>query len=1200
MIAWLISGLASADDYQPLNTQPPDDGPLPAELAIQKIHLPDGFQLTLAAAEPSVRQPIAITFDDRGRLWVAESYSYDGSTFTDSADDRILIFEDTTGDGVLDKRKIFCDGLNRLTGLAIGFGGIWITAPPFLSFIPDRNQDDLPDSAAIPLLDGWSVTAEHNSVNGLSWGPDGWLYGRHGIKQPSLVGHVGDQNKNRLKISCGIWRYHPIRCEFEIVADGTINPWGLDFDDHGQGFMTTSVVEHLWHLIPGAHYQRWKDREVHPNRFVYETMTATSDHLHWRSGNWDRSGRQARGNQSFGGGHSHCDAMIYLGDRWPAAYRGLLMTSNIHGRRINCDQLIRAQGVYRGVHKEDFLVSEDPWFRAVSMEYGPDGDVYLSDWSDNGECHDRDGVHRTSGRIYKISWGKPRRVEVDLGNASGRDLVDYQLHRNDWYVRHARRILQERAAAGEDLSTEVADLRKMFSDHNDITRKLRALWTLYAIGGLDHDWLVSQLKHRDEHIRAWSARLLCDGSTPTQSTLNSLAERAYSDPSWLVRMTLASVLNRVPLEGRWAIAIPLARDRHFWAQANLQRMIWYAIEPAIAANPRRAANQLTSVSPRIRRWIARRLSEQSPRGIELLFAEIQNSHQPEPVSEMLHGFNDALEMVEVDQISDSTKQTLAKLIENEASMVRIPALTALAAVGDAPMLESLRELLHSSSPDQETRRAALIGLIQRKTSSLPQDLVRLLEANRLTSTVLKSAATVEDQTLSQTLVSLYSTWDQSNRRLAIQALVSRRASALALIDAIEAKRIPPSDLTAAQIRQIRALKDDELTDRFEAFWGSVRPTSTERLKQIKSIQSNLTPVKLSEASLENGRLLYQNRCATCHELFGEGKSLGPSLTGANRQDVFYLLSNVIDPSAAVPADYQLSVAVTNDGRIIIGTVVNQTDATIRLQTIDNSVELQRSEIESFKTTKNSFMPEGLLEYMNESEVRDLIAWIMSNGPDEISSDQESHKEQARVVLLGDSIRMGYEKEVAKLLHPRATVWSPDENGRDTVHTLAELSNWLETRQPDVLHLNVGLHDMLLMKSTNLPRHSLETYADNLRKIFSRIQELTDAEIIFATTTPVDEQRQVASKTYGRVVRRNEDVERYNAIATKIAREYDVHINELNHLANQNGVKNFLRDDGVHLSKSGNITAARHIAEVIRGILDADHKQADSPLHVESK
>ena len=605
---------ASGDETrEPLNTQRSGQYPPSPLESLRQLHVPEGFQVTLAAAEPDVRQPIAIAFDDRGRLWVAESYSYDGSNFTDERRDRILIFDDLDGDGVFDRRTVFHEGLNRLTGLTIGFGGVWITTPPHLAFIADRDADDRPDGKPVVHLDGWSLTAEHNSVNGLTWGPDGWLYGRHGIKQPSLVGRPGAKQEDRTHLSCCIWRYHPTRMTFEVVADGTVNPWGLDFDDHGQAFCSTSVVEHLWHVIPGARFSRRKGRDAHPIPYSYELMDSTSDHLHWGGNSFAKQDRVAAGNERFGGGHSHCGAMIYLGNRWPKKYRGSVFMSNIHGRRINQDRFQRDRsGRIVATHDDDFLVSDDPWFRAVSIEYGPDGDVYVTDWSDLGECHDRDGIHRTSGRIYKVTWGKPRRVAVDLAKQNDQQLVELQLHENDWFVRHARRLLQERAAAGKPMGLVHQLLRTMFREQTDATRKLRALWALHVTGGLGADWLIQQLNAEDEPIRAWATRLLVDRRPVRNDVAEHLARLARKERSWLVRMELASALGRLPVEQRWTIVSALAKDHSAMDDPNLLRMVWYGIEPAVAADPKKAIARLKDdLAPPIRRFIARRIAEGS-------------------------------------------------------------------------------------------------------------------------------------------------------------------------------------------------------------------------------------------------------------------------------------------------------------------------------------------------------------------------------------------------------------------------------------------------------------------------------------------------------------------------------------------------------------------------------------------------------------
>nr|WP_161501512.1 PVC-type heme-binding CxxCH protein [Rhodopirellula sp. SM50] len=969
---------AGAQEFTPRNTQAVGQHPLPPVDAVLRLHVPTGFQITLAAAEPAVRQPIAITFDDRGRLWVAESYSYAGSTFTDQPHDRILIFEDTNGDGVLDRRKVFCGGLTHLTGLELGFGGVWITAPPNLAFLPDANHDDVPDGEAVVHLDGWSLKAEHNSVNGLTWGPDGWLYGRHGIKQPSHVGRPGDASQDRIKLSCSIWRYHPTAHQFEIVADGTINPWGLDFDDHGQGFLTTSVVEHLWHLVPGAHYQRWKDRGVHPNPHVYEAMSATSDHLHWSSGK--SMDHPASSMLDFGGGHSHCDAMIYLGDRWPPEYRGSLLTSNIHGRRINRDRLDRRDGPYRGGHADDFLVAEDPWFRAVSMEYGPDGDVYVTDWSDNGECHDRDGVHRTSGRIYKITWGNPRRVDVDLGQATDKQLVDCQLHANEWFVRHARRILQERAADGDDLSEAHAALRKIFSTHPDITRKLRALWALQCSGGVNDRWLTERLSHPSEHVRGWAVRLLVDGAVSSGATANRLAQLAMTESSWLVRMALASALQRLEVGQRWTTAVALAIKKDSTPDPNLERMIWYAIEPEVAAHPERALQAVESFSPRIRRWTARRICGDSSRSASLLLDHLAHTRRADVIADLLEGFNDSVSLQTRTEFPGSVAGVIETLTEHDDQRVRVAAVRAAAVTSDDSGLQRVRQRLHAADTDHATRRAALDGLARRNPAGFARDLERLIRASRLTTEALRAATITDDQKLAETVLNRYGQWGQQERVAAIDYLVARRRSAALLLGAIENNTIAAGELSAGQSRQIDALGDQALRERLHRVWGTLRRSPAERVRQIKDLEKRLDPSRIATANLSRGRELFQKTCASCHKLFGDGKSVGPELTGANRRDLHYLVSNIIDPSAAVPADFRLSNLLTTDGRVISGTVARQTESSVTIQTATETVEVLSDDIETIKLTTNSLMPDGLLDNLSQQQIQDLFAWLMSDGP----------------------------------------------------------------------------------------------------------------------------------------------------------------------------------------------------------------------------
>ncbi len=375
---------------------------LPAEEAARTMRVPEGFHVTLFAGEPDIQQPIGFCLDDRGRLWVAEAYNYPHHGA--GTGDRIVILEDVDGDGRFDRRKIFFDQLNYVTGIEVGFGGAWVMSPPYFYFIPDRDGDDQPDGPPEVLLDGFGNHANaHNLANGFAWGPDGWLYGTHGRTNWSLLGTPGTPAAERVRFDGGVYRYHPVRRCWEPYADGTTNPWGIDWNDHGEAFVCNCVNPHLFHVIAGAHYEPWRNRKS--SEFAYERIPTIADHLHFVGTMNVREGLGSAAEDAAGGGHAHCGTMIYLGDNWPERYRDSLFTNNIHGRRINNDLLRRDGSGYRASHGPDVMVSRDPWFMGVTLLYGPAGEVYVSDWSDTGECHSVTNTQRQTGRIYRISYG---------------------------------------------------------------------------------------------------------------------------------------------------------------------------------------------------------------------------------------------------------------------------------------------------------------------------------------------------------------------------------------------------------------------------------------------------------------------------------------------------------------------------------------------------------------------------------------------------------------------------------------------------------------------------------------------------------------------------------------------------------------------------------------------------------------------------
>jgi hypothetical protein len=270
--------------------------------------------------------------------------------------------------------------------------------------------------------------------------------------------------------------------------------------------------------------------------------------------------------------------MIYLGgDGWPAEYRNSIFMHNIHGHRANTDRLERKGSGYVAGHGPDFLNANDTWSQMLNFRYGPDGSVHVIDWYDKNQCHSTNpDVHdKALGRIYKISHQSDRWVKVDLRKEPSEKLVDLQLHRNEWYVRHARRLLQER---GPDPQVH-SRLKRILADNPDVTRKLRALWALHVTGGLTEQDTLPLLGHDSEYVRSWAVYLLADGSNPSDQALRRFAALAREDSSALVRLNLASALQRTPPAKRWDVVAGLLAHQEDSSDHNLPLMTWYAAEP---------------------------------------------------------------------------------------------------------------------------------------------------------------------------------------------------------------------------------------------------------------------------------------------------------------------------------------------------------------------------------------------------------------------------------------------------------------------------------------------------------------------------------------------------------------------------------------------------------------------------------------------
>ncbi|MBI4626251.1 MAG: c-type cytochrome [Verrucomicrobia bacterium] len=987
---------------KPYNTEPNHAGPMPATAAAARMTLPPGFKATVFAAEPEVQNPIAMAWDGRGRLWIAENYTYaeGGRRFDLGLRDRILIFEDKQGDGRFSSRKIFTDELQMLTSLEVGRGGVWVTCPPNVFFIPDRNGDDVPDGAPEVVLDGFAVPKSnyHTFVNGLRFGPDGWLYGRVGSAAVGEIGAPGTPPAQRVPARGGMWRYHPERKLFEMLTAGTTNPWGHDWDEHGELFHINTLNGHLWHAFAGAHFMRFSTPD--PNPRVYALIDTHADHWHFDTGKRWQDSRAGAAN-AFGGGHSHIGAMIYLGDNWPSEYRGHLLTLNQHGRRANREILERRGAGYAGRHGRDFLVSADPWFVGLDLRYGPDGAVFVLDWSDAGECHEYSGIHRTSGRIFKIAAGEPRRVDVgDLGKLDSTELVKLHLHANEWFVRQARLELIARASAGRNLAAAREQLRVIFGRRPEITSKLRAMWSLHAIGGLDDVLLRAQLRHPDEHVRTWAVRLLSD-AWPLDTVMSvrpkwrpdfaaaektaprwqgELLRLAREDNSALVRLALASTLQRLPTGQRPALAAALVAHREDAGDHNLPLLIWCGLIPVGDENLADLVNVARQCElPRTREFIARRLAEDIQAGPgplnDLLIATAAHA-SPNFAADILAGVSATFAGWRKAPKPAAWDALAQELSARPDAALRDGVRKLSVLFGDGRALDEVRTVALDPQAGLKQRQAALQTLIDSHAPDVRTICEQLLEVAFLNPVAACGLAAFDDPAVGDLLVKAYRRFYHLERPQLLATLVSRVSFARALLEAVGAGRIDRTDLTPFLVRQIRSFDDPALSRKLGEVWGEMRESPAETQRLIARFKQQLTPAVLARADKSNGRAVFGQACIACHRLYGEGGDFGPDLSGSGRANLDYLLENVADPNAVVTADFRRTSIELKDGRILSGLVMAKNDRVLTLKTMTEKQVIERSEIARLQETPASLMPEGLLQTLNDAQVRDLFAYLM--------------------------------------------------------------------------------------------------------------------------------------------------------------------------------------------------------------------------------
>ncbi|MFO0939030.1 MAG: PVC-type heme-binding CxxCH protein [Gemmataceae bacterium] len=800
-----LTTLTRADDFpKPYDSEKNPGTPMPAEEAARKFKMPPGFKVSVFASEPDVRNPIACCWDGKGRLWVAENYTYAERplNFDLNLSDRIVVFHDKDGDGKWDERKVFADNLKRLTSVCVGRGGVWVMCPPQLLFIPDADNDMKPDGPAQVILEGFNVPKEnyHNFANGLKWGPDGWLYGRCGASSPGLVRCADMGPETAVPLAGGIWRYHPEKKLFEPVCHGTTNPWGHDWDANGNGFFVNSVNGHLWQIIPGAHYRR--PHTISPNPYVYEPMEMIADHWHFDTGKgWVDSRKVDPTVDKLGGGHAHCGCMIYNGVNWPEEYRGKLMTLNIHGRRINVERLEPFKSGFVGKHEPDLFQAADPFFRGTELTYGPDGAVYVLDWSDTGECHENSGVHRNSGRIYRVTYGDAKPVAIpEFHSADAAQLLKWTNSKNGWIRYQALMVANERNPKANDSDNQPRNKQHQFAKQGDRWVVINDLQLL--------------LKNEMLDTPTGRTRVLLDyhgDEKKLEDTVHILKEARSAE----LRMSYASDLQKLPVKYRATLAAGLLSHAEDADDPNIPFLIWYGLIPVAESMPE-SLPKLAAESkiPKVREWITRRLSEMvetKPRPLNELLALTAKSSEADR-RDVLVGMTAGLAGIRKVAMPAAWKEFKKEFQAKDADKFVSMAKSLDVLFGDGRALDDVRKIALDGNADLNRRKAALAALISANPPDLRKICEQLLRERFLNAVAVKGLIPFNDAAVGKAIANQYGTFHPSERSIAIDALISRPLFAGELLDQMAKGRISRGDLSAAQARQIRNFNDAKLNE----------------------------------------------------------------------------------------------------------------------------------------------------------------------------------------------------------------------------------------------------------------------------------------------------------------------------------------------------------------------------------------------------
>lgn len=973
--------------------------------ALESFNVPEGFSVQLVANEPDVVNPVAMTWDDRGRIYVCESVEY--PRFEEGpGQDRIRIHIDRDNDGVTDEVKTFADGLNIPSGIEVGYGGVFVANAPDLLFLRDTDGDDVADSTEV-LLTGFGRKDTHEVPNSLIWGPDGWLYGLNGVFNPSRI-----ENQGRVyQFTCALWRYHPVTRKFELFSEGTSNPWGLDYNRDGHWFVSACVIDHLWHLTQTGYYHR-QGGPYPPNTWKIESIV---DFKHQMA--------------------AYCGLCFYDADAYPDEYRRQLYMGNIHFGGINRDSLERNGSTYRGGLLPDFMAGNDVWHMPTSQKVGPDGSIWVLDWYDRYHCYqdamrDPGGIDRLSGRMFRVVYDNaPLPPPIDLQGLDNDRLIELLSDPNVWRRRKARRILTER-----NLPAVVPTLEEKTLGPDENNGAMEALWTLIGMGRIEEAFLVKLLDQEEARFRAWGVYAAAEKGRVSEKVFRRIVELAGDDsPDVRLQVAVASsridhpkafdLLFRVMEQGEADPLIPhiVWENLHRNLEGKERGLLDWMGSTDLASlpvvegiSPRAigllldrsepvASDAATDFRPRPHSFrlplldclFPKRTSnfgKSRPEASSNLYNDLftramENAENGGLVAETLEALWNRIVSGEVENrgrslLSRKNQERLADVVGRDGESGWLSA-AILASWGEEVALAKARQGAGDEGiPDRD--RGRLIHALALAEDRLVLEIGEAIlqgasETDKLKNNLLAALGQTGFPEVGAIIVSAWPSLPQAVRAQAVNTLTGKRPWAETLVEAIAAGAIPKETLNVNTARRLAQFGDEALTEKVEELWGKVRtdrdPDREQLVKHYKWVltQGDSDPIE--------GMRIFQKACAQCHKIYGEGREVGPDITVNGRDGIDQILSNVLDPNLTIGNGYIAWSVWTVDEEIQTGILVENSDDRVVLKLEgDEQAIIPRSQVADMAESRVSLMPERLEEGMTEQEFRDLIAFLQTTEP----------------------------------------------------------------------------------------------------------------------------------------------------------------------------------------------------------------------------